>query len=411
MNIYFIFYLIWILLFTYFVHTIGTFDKGIGKLVILCFINVTLLLLMTILNLRSLAFLLITGIFLLYALFYDREPFLHQWRPILYFGSLLVCFNQFSSLKHSSILFLCTQWLLLLSLIEFSRRRGYLNPWNAFITVVTYLILSLLHLGIAFVWPLNLRIGSLSLEVSNTMMHCIILLLGVLMFLLIEGTLTSYQNGYEVKTADFQQNIMLHQYDEIKNIYMNMRGWRHDYHNHLQVIKANMTLQNYNEVYDYLNALEEDLDRVDTYVKSGNLMLDAILNSKLSIAEQLKIAIHCKVQVPDNLNIADVDLCVILGNLLDNAIEGCAKILENQRFLRIYILVNKQQFYLSIQNSTKEELSFNEKHYITNKRGNHGLGLKRVKILVEKYDGFINLQNEPGIFAAELTLPFVEEKE
>ena len=126
-------------------------------------------------------------------------------------------------------------------------------------------------------------------------------------------------------------------------------------------------------------------------------MTDAILNSKLSLAEQRGIRVNCKAILPKELSIEDVDLCVLLGNLLDNALEACEKIPEEQRFLRIYMVVNKSQLYISIQNSAKEELDFNEKNYISTKRGNHGLGMKRVKALADKYEGYLTLANEPGI--------------
>ena len=101
----------------------------------------------------------------------------------------------------------------------------------------------------------------------------------------------------------------------------------------------------------------------------------------------------------------DVDLCVILGNLLDNAIEGCGRMEKGDRFLRVYLAVNGNQLYFSVQNSAKEEPDFEERNYITKKRGNHGLGMKRVKAAVDKYQGYLNLANEPGIFAAEVTMP------
>ena len=109
--------------------------------------------------------------------------------------------------------------------------------------------------------------------------------------------------------------------------------------------------------------------------------------------------------LPAELSVEDVDLCVILGNLLDNALEACEQIAADQRFLRIYMNVNKSQMYLSVQNAAKEDLDFNERNYITNKRGSHGFGMRRVRTAVEKYDGFLHLANEPGIFAAEVTMP------
>ncbi len=183
-----------------------------------------------------------------------------------------------------------------------------------------------------------------------------------------------------------------------------MRGWRHDYHNHLQVMKAQMAAGRMEEMAEYLDHLEENLDSVDTYVKSGSQMVDAILNSKLTLAKRAGVQVNCKAALPGELAMSDVDLCVLLGNLLDNALESCEKIPLQQRFLRIYMAVKGSQFYVSIQNSAKEEPDFEEKNYITKKRGNHGLGMKRMKAVVDKYDGYLTLASEPGIFAAEVTL-------
>ena len=188
---------------------------------------------------------------------------------------------------------------------------------------------------------------------------------------------------------------------------MNMRGWRHDYHNHLQSLKAYLQLGQYKEADAYLFELEKDLDSVDALVKSGNLMVDAILNSKLTIAKQKQIHVQCKAHVAKHIAIRDIDLCVIIGNLLDNAIEACEMLEEKERFIRIYIEIVKQQLYMSFTNAAMEDLNFNQKSYISEKRGNHGHGMKRVKLTVERYDGYLNLQNEPGVFVSEVMLPIV----
>lgn len=217
------------------------------------------------------------------------------------------------------------------------------------------------------------------------------------------------QTHYEVNTRDFQSNVMMHHYEEVKTVYLNMRGWRHDYHNHLQTIKAYLQMGELEQINHYLLELEEDLDKVDTLVKSGNLMCDAILNSKLSLALNKNIRLNHTVAVPECISVSDLDLCVILGNLLDNAIEACMKVNENDRFIRIYMSILKQQLYISITNSALEDLNFNERNYISEKRGNHGHGMKRVKLTVDKYNGYLNLQNEPGVFVSEVMLPLVHE--
>ena len=230
--------------------------------------------------------------------------------------------------------------------------------------------------------------------------------IGALIFILLEYLLQRIMKREEDKTIIYQNKLMKQQMDEIENIYMTMRGWRHDYHNHLQSLKGYLSLNKVDQMKNYLNELETDLDSIDTLYHSGNLQLDSILNAKLAIAEKGHIRIHCDASIPPQLHVSDLDLCVILGNLLDNAIESCRKI-ENpdERFIRVYIGILKKQLYISITNATSETVKQRTDHYFTTKRGDHGHGLKRVDQVVKKYDGYLNRQNEPGVFATEIVLP------
>ena len=230
--------------------------------------------------------------------------------------------------------------------------------------------------------------------------------IAALIFVLLEYLLQRIMKREEDKTIIYQNKLMKQQMDEIENIYMTMRGWRHDYHNHLQSLKGFLSLNKVDQMKNYLNELETDLDSIDTLYHSGNLQLDSILNAKLAIAEKGQIRIHCDASIPPQLHVSDLDLCVILGNLLDNAIESCRKI-ENpdERFIRVYIGILKKQLYISITNATSETVKQRTDHYFTTKRGDHGHGLKRVDQVVKKYDGYLNRQNEPGVFATEIVLP------
>lgn len=230
--------------------------------------------------------------------------------------------------------------------------------------------------------------------------------IAALIFILLEYLLQRIMKREEDKTIIYQNKLMKQQMDEIENIYMTMRGWRHDYHNHLQSLKGYLSLNKVEQMKDYLNELETDLDSIDTLYYSGNLQLDSILNAKLAIAEKGQIRIHCDASIPPQLHVSDLDLCVILGNLLDNAIESCRKINDpDERFIRVYIGILKKQLYISITNATSETVKQRTDHYFTTKRGDHGHGLKRVDQVVKKYDGYLNRQNEPGVFATEIVLP------
>lgn len=210
----------------------------------------------------------------------------------------------------------------------------------------------------------------------------------------------------ESQFYEYQDKIMEVQLEEINHIYMTMRGWRHDYHNHMQKIRAHLALGEYSEADRYIDLMETELTGIDLKYNTGNAGVDAILNSKLTLAEKNGLRIKCDVVLPKKLSFNQLDLCVLLGNLIDNAIEACGKIEDlDDRFLRIYMCVRKQQLYISVSNATNEVIRKLDKEYITNKRGNHGHGLKRINLIVEKHQGYINRQNEPGVFATEIMLP------
>lgn len=104
--------------------------------------------------------------------------------------------------------------------------------------------------------------------------------------------------------AGYQNDLLAKHYEEVQNIYMKMRGWRHDFHNHIQVMKAHLAMEQINELKDYLDMLDHDLQTVDTVIKTGNIRLDAILNSKLSLMAVYRIKINAKAQVPASLSVS-----------------------------------------------------------------------------------------------------------
>lgn len=208
------------------------------------------------------------------------------------------------------------------------------------------------------------------------------------------------------RIAGYQNDLLSKHYDEVQNIYRIMRGWRHDYHNHIQTMKAHLALNQLNEMNDYLVMLDNDLQMIDTVIKTGNIRLDAILNSKLSLIASRKIRVNAKAQVPAKLTVNEVDLCVIIGNLLDNSLESCENVPDAEgRFIRIYIGALKQQLYISVANSTGKSRKMGDSEYLSTKGSGHGFGLSRIDALVNKHGGYLNRQNEPGVFATEIMLP------
>lgn len=213
------------------------------------------------------------------------------------------------------------------------------------------------------------------------------------------------------KMTNFQNDLVNRHYDEVDTMYRKMRGWRHDYHNHIQVLKAHMSLSQYEEAEEYLDKLEEDLTTVDTVLKTGNIMVDAILNSKLTLIQEKHILVDATAIVSEDVAISGIDLSVLIGNMLDNAMEACMQISEEKdRFIRIYIDIIKKQLYISVTNSMVGKAKRSGNRFLSSKEtgGNHGFGLLQIDNIVSKYHGYLNRQTENGVFATEVMLPLVK---
>ncbi len=218
-----------------------------------------------------------------------------------------------------------------------------------------------------------------------------------------------FQKWIDKRIEAYQSDLMRKYCDEVESMYSKMRGWRHDYHNHIQALQASMALGNYDEVNRYLRQLNDDLTTVDTTVKTGRVMVDAILNGKMNIAQQNKIPVNAKARVPEGTPVTDVDLCIILGNLLDNAVEENKKLPEPDRFIRVYMGQKNTQLYLAVTNAAGLKQNKHGTIFSSSKVNpgeiRHGFGLSRVESTVKKYGGLFSADSEDGGFTAEILIP------
>lgn len=204
------------------------------------------------------------------------------------------------------------------------------------------------------------------------------------------------------RVASFEKEIMQKYYAEVENMYSKMRGWRHDYRHHIQAMKVHAANREYEEIDRYLDMLDDDLTNVETVIKTGNRMADAILNSKLSLAAQKDIQVKADAKIPVSLTVSELDLCIVIGNLLDNAIEACMELPPDRRLIRIYMEMKGNYLYLALTNTAcgKKKQSFH-----TTKGEGHGFGIARADAIVKKYGGYITRASEDEAFSTEVLLP------
>lgn len=217
-----------------------------------------------------------------------------------------------------------------------------------------------------------------------------------------------FSKHIDKQIAAYQRELIDTHYQEVETMYRQIRGWRHDYRNHIQTIKVFAQNGDIEAIKDYLDKLDTDLATVDTVVKTGNAMADAILNSKISLAKSRGIAVKADAHIPVKLKTSELDLCVIIGNLFDNAIEASLSLPENKRMIRVYMDMKNTQLYISFTNFTKSgKMKKVGNLFRTTKGEGHGFGLVRIDSIIERLDGYLSRNSEDGAFTTEILIPQV----
>ena len=217
-----------------------------------------------------------------------------------------------------------------------------------------------------------------------------------------------FSRQIDKRIAAYQRELIETHYREVENMYRQIRGWRHDYRNHIQMMKVLAANGNMDALKVYLDELDTDLNTVDTVVKTGNPMADAILNSKISLARSRNIPTQVDAHIPVKLKMSELDLCCIIGNLFDNAMEASMALPEEKRLIRVYMDMKGTQLYISFTNFTAaKKLSKVGKGFKTSKGEGHGFGLVRIDDIVSRYDGYLSRNSEDGAFTTEILIPQV----
>jgi len=192
-----------------------------------------------------------------------------------------------------------------------------------------------------------------------------------------------------------------------------MKLYRHDVKFHLATLNDFAIKDNADSVIKYLNSLLDNIGKKEVYSDTGNIAFDSIINFKLKTAAEDNIKVDINVLIPPILNIEVADIVTILGNLLDNAIDGVAKIKD--KTIKLNIEAGKGNLFIKTDNTFDGLVKYAKgkdgtaEAITTRKSGdNHGYGLKNIRKAVEKYNGRVDISYEDNVFSVAILL-YVDE--
>ena len=214
-----------------------------------------------------------------------------------------------------------------------------------------------------------------------------------------------------------QLDLCSHQAEERELHYLELRRMRHDMKNHLLGILGMVNAGQTKEAGDYIQKMLDDGigTGADEISHTGNIVVDSLVNHKYALAQKDGIQFEARVFIPSVLPFQNGHLAIIFGNLLENALEACGKLPQEQRYIILEATYIKEMLQICIRNSSSGEVKKDGiGRYLTTKEdaGCHGIGLASVEQAIADYDGELFTKYEHGEFQASAVLysNSVEEK-
>lgn len=298
----------------------------------------------------------------------------------VYFFSLILRFINKDLLRLKK-----REWILIISVFAVS------------IISLTLIQLSLLNINT------NTEFDTYTIALLLASEICIVILNSICLYMTI--TLSQKNASTEelkLKTQQYEYNI---QYAEtIRKQYEEMRSIRHDILQHLTVIQRLQHDGNVDDAANYIDSCVQGITAPEVFIDVGDVFINAILNSKLSIAKSKGIKVLCSAE--QNISgINSFDLCNILGNILDNAIEGTSGIVGGE-FIEVAIRSDEFKLNIYVSNSIPHSILDTNKDLKTSKcdRDIHGLGIKTIRSLAKKYNGDVDFYEEGLVFFCHVIL-------
>jgi hypothetical protein len=204
-----------------------------------------------------------------------------------------------------------------------------------------------------------------------------------------------------------QMDIITRSTDEQKKLMEEFHEERHNLVNQLIVLKDNLERNSKEKVIKDLNNIIKICSTSENISNSGNIVIDAMLNFKYSIAKEKGIEFQLKIFIPDIIPINQYDLGIILGNAIDNAIEATTECKFHTKKIIISIGLKKESLIVVIKNPFEHHLKKDKSNkLISTKRevNKHGYGVNSLKRVAEKYHGDIIIESENNIFILTVIL-------
>ncbi len=198
--------------------------------------------------------------------------------------------------------------------------------------------------------------------------------------------------------------------ENMKEILNTIKSQSHDLNNYLGTLYGLIYIGKYERAKEYIEKINNEMRDFNTIIDANNPVITSLLNIKLQKSHKKDIDMNINIDLQEEMDIDDIDLSIVIGNLLDNSIEACEKIDDPlKKEININIFLKEGILYIQVNNSKVKD-KYEKNQYTTRfttkeDNQNHGFGLGNVEFVVNKYNGEIDIEDKEDWFIVEIRLP------
>ena len=208
------------------------------------------------------------------------------------------------------------------------------------------------------------------------------------------------------RALSMQNKAYKQQLDTIQAAEDNLRRARHDFKNHLIALEEMTKTDEKTELTKkYFEKLDREYNSSEKDVYTGNKILDGLINNKLATVRSGGVKPEIRMEIPEDIDIDTFDMVIVIGNLMDNAIEALER--TEEKIFRLEMRYDKGIIYIITENSYNGEIIKNGDTFVstkTNEKGTHGIGLSNIKRIVSEHNGEIDIETDNNIFTVSIIM-------
>lgn len=341
-------------------------------------------------------------------LFYAFTAFLDYFFAFL---SMIFLEAEFAGMIHRGIsfwkiaMFLCTRIIIFIGFLGVRRRDSKFKIYVAeykrslllFLIVVCCILIRYQIMMVEMTLgerPMNGAAGGISI-----LLAMVVMVFGGNIFM--KSLILKKENQLLIVRAE----MLSKNYQNLLKAIEKNRQMVHDIKHHFTVLREYEENKEYGKMREYLATVDDSFCEKDSVPWTGNWILDFLLNEKKAVAEHLEILFEIQTSVMFKLPLEDTDLCALMGNVLDNAIEACERMESGERWISVYMQKQQNMFFIEVINSIDKVPVMKHGQFLTEKGDKelHGYGIKSIRRIVDKYDGTVTFQVENKTFKVNIS--------